>query len=152
MPPSVDVHRSLPPIRTVTYPTFWLTAVPTWPARSAILAPLTASFVALAVIPRRRAWLFTAPSLPVDHDRAGQSTYGNEQSLKARVIESPVEAMEAGCGVESALTAAGAAMATRTSNAKSAAARDCRTLTIRQASGTGVNGTPAIKGGWKPSP
>ena len=34
--------------------------------------------------------------VPVDHDAAGQSTYGNQQSLNARVIESPVEAIELG--------------------------------------------------------
>ena len=34
--------------------------------------------------------------MPVDHEAAGQSIYGNQQSLNARVIESPVDAIEFG--------------------------------------------------------
>jgi hypothetical protein len=40
--------------------------------------------------------LFTLVLVPVDHEFCGQSMYGNEQVLKARVIESPVEASEPG--------------------------------------------------------
>ena len=35
-------------------------------------------------------------AVPVDHEFDGQSTYGNQQVLKARVIESPVDAIELG--------------------------------------------------------
>jgi hypothetical protein len=38
----------------------------------------------------------TAELVPVDHEFAGQSVNGKEHVLKARVIESPVDAIELG--------------------------------------------------------
>jgi hypothetical protein len=38
----------------------------------------------------------TAVLVPVDHEFAGQSVKGKEHVLKARVIESPLEAIELG--------------------------------------------------------
>ena len=43
MLPTDEVHRSLPPIKTVTYWTRCPTAFCIWPLRSAIFVPLAAS-------------------------------------------------------------------------------------------------------------
>jgi hypothetical protein len=45
---------------------------------------------------KRSYTLFTAVFVPVDHEFAGQSTYGKEQVSNARVIESPSAAIELG--------------------------------------------------------
>jgi hypothetical protein len=58
------------------------------------------------------------PLVPVDHEFEAQSMKGNEQVLKARVIESPVDAIEFGYPVTAG---SAAALATTTSAARTTA-------------------------------
>jgi hypothetical protein len=54
--------------------------------------PLITAFTARI----RRYCEFTVALDPVDHEFEGQSTNGNAHVLNARVIESPVDAIDAG--------------------------------------------------------
>jgi hypothetical protein len=80
----------------------------------------------------RRYWLFTLLLVPVDHELAGQSTYGNQHVLYARVIESPVDAIEFGypvfAGSADALDANN--MLPSTTDPKNAASRNLLMLSL----------------------
>src|SRR5947209_1267360 len=80
----------------------------------------------------RRYSLFTEVLVPVDHEYCGQSAtkHPNQVVSKARVIESPVEAIDEGSGV-GGVVAACAVVAGTTS-----AARASRTRTRRRRTGT----------------
>jgi hypothetical protein len=71
----------------------------------------------------RAYWLFTVELVPVDHEYCGQSVrkHPNQVASKARVIESPVDAIEFGSGTVDAC--AGNAEITTAASADPIAAR-----------------------------
>src|SRR5215208_7765330 len=98
---SLEAQTSFAPIRIVTSSTPCEPAALTCAFRSTIFAPVFASLRFLPEISGffariRRYTLLTEELVPVDHEFATQSMNGKAHVLNARVIESPVEAIELG--------------------------------------------------------